>query len=487
MYPFDRTKDGLYYVEQVQKKLVSPKELVEKAFCKIEKENPILNAVTHTRKEKALQEAKKQDFSGKVYGGIPILVKGLGQDLAGEPSTSGAKLLKNNRAKQTSHFAAMLQKAGFIVIGQTNTPEFGFKNITEPELYGPARNPWNTNHSPGGSSGGAAAAVASGMSPVAGASDGGGSIRIPASFTGLVGLKPTRGRTPIGPGVGRNWQGASISFALTKSIRDTAAMLDALQVVQPAAAFQTPLFESGYINLLKEKSAKKFRVAFSLASPVGSAVSEEAKQAVLDTVKWLEANGHQVTEAAPDIDGIHLMKSYYLMNSGETTAMLEGIEQSLQRKLTIEDMELVTWVLFQAGKSISAASYSQSLNTWDQAAETMATFNETYDLYLTPATAETAPKVGTQWQSAATLERMRQIDSFSSAEQQQIVWEMFEKSLPITPFGMQANLTGQPSISLPTYLAANGLPLGIQFTAPKGKEDWLLAIGQEMEQDGQFI
>src|SRR5699024_1671311 len=253
--------------------------------------------------------------------------------------------------------------------------------------------------------------------------------------------------TPIGPGAGRNWQGASISFALTKSIRDTAAMLDALQVVQPAAAFQTPLFEKGYLNALTEKPAKKFRIAFSLTSQIHSVISEEAKQAVLDTVKWLEANGHQVTEATPDIDGIHLMKSYYIMNSGETTAMLEGIEQSLQRKLTIEDMELVTWALFNAGKSLSAASYSQSLNTWDQAAETMATFNETYDLYLTPATAETAPKVGTQWQSAATLERMRQIDSFSSAEQQQIVWEMFEKSLPITPFGMQANLTGQPSIS----------------------------------------
>lgn len=483
----DRSKDGLYYAEQIRKKAVSPKELVEDAFLKIEKENPRLNAVTHTRREKALQEAVAKDISSKPFGGVPILVKGLGQNLAGEPSTSGSTLLKNHVAQKTSHYVEALQDAGFIVIGQTNTPEFGFKNITEPDLYGPTRNPWNTAYSPGGSSGGAAAAVTSGMTPVAGASDGGGSIRIPASFTGLVGLKPTRGRTPIGPGAGRNWQGASISFALTKSIRDTAAMLDALQVVQPAAAFQTPLFEKGYLNALKEKPAKKFRIAFSLASPIHSVVSEEAKQAVLDTVKWLEANGHQVTEAAPDIDGIHLMKSYYIMNSGETTAMLEGIEQSLQRKLTIEDMELVTWALFNAGKSLSAASYSHTLNTWDQTAETMAHFNETYDLYLTPATAEAAPKVGAEWQSEAILERMRHISSFSSAEQQQIVWDMFDKSLPVTPFGMQANLTGQPAISLPTHLTASGLPIGVQFTAPKGKEDWLLTLGQEMEQDGQFI
>lgn len=181
------------------------------------------------------------------------------------------------------------------------------------------------------------------------------------------------------------------------------------------------------------------------------------------------------------------MKSYYVMNSGETTAMMESIETTLQRKLTIDDMELVTWVLYNAGKTISAAAYSKTLNTWDRAAEVMAEFNQEFDLFLTPATAESAPKVGTQWQDEDMLERMRNIAAVDSAEQQQVVWDMFDKSLPITPFGMQANLTGQPSISLPVHLTAEGLPLGIQFTAPKGKEDWLLAIGRDMEADGQFI
>lgn len=482
----NREQDGLFYAEQIRNKKITPKELVEQAFQVIEKENPYLNAVIHTRKEQALKESEERDFNGKPYGGVPILVKGLGQSLAGEPSTSGAHLLKDSVAKQTSHFTQALIDAGFIVIGQTNVPEFGFKNITEPELYGPSRNPWNTDYSPGGSSGGAAASVVSGMVPVAGASDGGGSIRIPASFTGLVGLKPTRGRTPLGPGSGRNWQGASISFALTKSIRDTAAMMDVLQTIQPAAAFQTPLFTEGYVNAL-EKPTPHFSIAYSLESPILSEVSEEAKNAVLKTVDWLKAQGHSVIKKTPPIDGVNLMKSYYVMNSGETTAMMESIETTLQRKLTIDDMELVTWVLYNAGKTISAAAYSKTLNTWDRAAEVMAEFNQEFDLFLTPATAESAPKVGTQWQDEDMLERMRNIAAVDSAEQQQVVWDMFDKSLPITPFGMQANLTGQPSISLPVHLTAEGLPLGIQFTAPKGKEDWLLAIGRDMEADGQFI
>lgn len=482
----NREQDGLFYAEQIRNKSVTPKELVEQAFQLIEKENPQLNAVIHTRKEKALKEAEERDFSGKPYGGVPILVKGLGQALVGEPSTSGSHLLKDSIAIQTSHFTQALIDAGFIVIGQTNVPEFGFKNITEPELYGPSRNPWNPDFSPGGSSGGAAASVASGMVPISGASDGGGSIRIPASFTGLVGLKPTRGRTPIGPGSGRNWQGASISFALTKSIRDTAAMMDVLQTIQPAAAFQTPLFAEGYMNAL-DKTTPKFSIAYSLKSPVLSEVSEDAKKAVLKTVDWLKAQGHMVVEKTPPIDGVDLMKSYYIMNSGETTAMMESIETTLQRKLTIDDMELVTWVLYNAGKTISAAAYSKTLNTWDRAAEVMAEFNEEFDLFLTPATADSAPKISTPWQDEAMLERMRTITEVDSAAQQQVVWDMFDKSLPITPFGMQANLTGQPSISLPVHLTAEGLPLGVQFTAPKGKEDWLLAIGRDMEADGQFI
>ena len=242
----DRQKDALYYTELLRTKKVSPEELIVDAFKKIDRENPRYNAVVHTRREKALHEARTRDFGNTLFGGVPILIKDLGQDLAGEPSTSGSQLLRNYVAPRTSHFIEAIEKAGFIVIGQTSTPEFGFKNITDAVIHGPTRNPFNRDHSPGGSSGGAAAAVASDMVAIATASDGGGSIRIPASFTGLVGLKPTRGRTPVGPGAYRGWQGASISFALTKTVRDTAMMLDALQTIQAAAPFQTPLFPSSH-------------------------------------------------------------------------------------------------------------------------------------------------------------------------------------------------------------------------------------------------
>ncbi|WP_034551512.1 amidase [Carnobacterium funditum] len=483
----DRENDGLASAKRLHENKTTPFELVEDAFKQIEIENPKWNAVIHSRKEKALQEALNKDFSNTLFGGLPILVKGLGQDIADEPSTSGSRLLKNHYAKQTSNFAKALEKAGFIVIGQTNTPEFGFKNITDPSLYGPTRNPWNRDCTPGGSSGGAAASIVSAMVQISGASDGGGSIRIPAAFSGLVGLKPTRGRTPIGPGSGRGWQGASISFALTKSIRDTAAMMDVLQTVQELAAFQTPLFEVGYLNTLQKTASKKFKIAYSLASPVHGPVSLDAKKSVMMTVDWLRQQGYEVVECTPDIDGVALMQSYYTMNAGETAAMMENLEKSLQRALTINDMELMTWTLYNTGKSISAATYSNSLTAWDTAAETMAHFHETYDLYLTPTTADTAPLIDAKLQTDEQIEQMKHVTELTASEQQTLVWDMFAASLAITPFTQQANLTGQPAISLPVYLTKKGLPLGIQFTAPKGKEDWLLSIGYEMEQAGLFI
>ena len=483
MFQLNREEDALHFASLVQNKVVSPKELVAQAIDKIRKENPALNAVIHPRFEAALKEAESRDYTGKPFGGVPILVKDMGQTLAGEPSTSGSVLLKDNISSRTSHFTQKLLDAGFIIIGQSNVPEFGFKNITDARIYGPARNPWNPNYSPGGSSGGAGAAVAAGMVPVAGASDGGGSVRIPASFTGLVGLKPTRGRMPVGPGSGRNWQGASIDFALTKSIRDTVAMLEATQTIQLAAAFQTPLLPKGFIV----NGRRKFRVAYSLQSPVLSDVGEEAKAAVMKIVRWLEANGHDVVEKDPDYDGVALMESYYIMNCGETTSMLQGMEKNLGRPFTLDDMELVTWVLYQAGKNVSAAEYSNTLKRWDAAAEIMAHFHEDFDLLLTPTTAETAPLVDTDWQSADLKEKMANIQEFSASEQQKIVWDMFALSLPLTPFGMQANLTGAPSLSLPVHVTKAGLPLGIQFTAPKGREDWLLGLGEAIEADGLFI
>lgn len=487
VFTVDRKKDALYYSELIKKGNVSSEELIQSSFLKIKEHNPLLNAVVHTRDNKSIQASLEYSWKDKPFGGVPILIKELGQNMVGEPARAGSKLLKDNTSSYTSHFVTQLIKAGFIPIGSTNVPEFGFTNITHSELFGPTRNPYNTELNAGGSSGGAAAAVASGMVPLAGASDGGGSIRIPASFTGLIGLKPTRGRTPVGPGSGRAWQGAAISFALTKSMRDTAAMLDSMQVVQAAAAFSTPLYSDGYLNSIKKPFKTSKKIAYSLKSPIGSPVSHEAEKAVMNAVSWLEKKGFNVVEDEMDANGTDLMRSYYVMNAAETAALLGNLEKARGRPITRGDVELLTWVLFQAGKAVSAVEYSNTLSTWDAAAEKAALFNETYDLYLQPATADTAPRVDKIYWNDNFKNNMRHIDNFSPNEQQQLIWDMWEESLTLTPFTQQANLTGQPAISLPTHLTKNGLPLGIQFTAPKGHEHWLLQIGQMMESDGLFV
>ncbi|MFC4023281.1 amidase [Oceanobacillus longus] len=481
--------DATEMANLIKEKEITAKELMETAFKQLEKVNPSLNVVTHTRREKALEEAERISIDAAPFNGVPMLLKNISQSLEGEPITSGSKLLQGNHAKYDSYFVKKFRDAGFHFMGHTNAPEFGLKNITEPEMYGPTRNPWNTEYSPGGSSGGAAAAIASGIVPMAGASDGGGSIRIPASFTGLFGLKPTRGRTPVGPGYGRQWQGASINFALSRSVRDSAAMLDILQVVQPEAAFQTPLFPRSYTDAMIEDIQRPLSIGFSKMSPVGTPVSEDAKIAVEKTVRWLEAQGHVIEEVDNHVDGSQLMKDYYLMNSGEMNATIIGLERALGRKITADDIEIESWILHQAGKSVSAAAYADSLASWDTAAEKMANFHRIYDFYITPATAYTAPKVGELTHEKQEQEKLRSKmkEMKTVAEQQALIYDMFLPSLTYTPFSQLANLTGQPAMSVPVHLSEEGLPLGVQVIAQKGEEHRLLQLANKIEQSGLWV
>lgn len=481
------SEDGIGLAELIKKKKVSPKELVEAAYDRIGEVNPQLNAVVRTRKEKVLKEISDLQIGEQPFAGVPLLLKDISQAVEGEPLTSGSKLFLDNIARRDSNFVARLRKAGFLFIGHTNTPEFGLKNITEPEIHGPTRNPWNPEYSSGGSSGGAAASIASGIVPIAGASDGGGSIRIPASFTSLVGLKPTRGRTPVGPGVGRQWQGASIDFVLSRSVRDSAALLDVLQTVQTEAAFQTPLFPGSFLNEINKPNNQKFRIAFTTESPVGTPVSEEAKHAIYKTVQWLEEQGHIVEEKVNNVDGIRLMENYYIMNNGEMAGMVDSMEKALGRAITANDMEIVSWVLTVAGKSVTAAEFTQSIAEWDVAAAQMAQFHQNFDLYLTPSTAYSAPQIGELTHSEKEIAELLKISTLNKFDQQKLVYKMFEPSLTYTPYTQLANLTGQPAISVPIHLTVNGLPLGVQFMAPKGKEDWLLKIASEMEQSDIWV
>lgn len=481
----DYFTDASELARAITMKKISPKEVVLETIDRIEKLNPYLNAVVSKQYEKALEDSINRDFRGKPFGGVPILLKDLGQEEEGELVTSGSPLFKNYRAKQTSHYVRRLKDMGFIVLGRTNTPEFGFKNISDSRLHGVANLPDDWSRNAGGSSGGAAAVVSAGIVPIAAASDGGGSIRIPASFNGLIGLKPTRGRIPVGPGSYRGWQGASVNFAMTKSVRDTKRLLYYLQTCQMESPFVLPKLSE---KTLFKNSNSPLKIAVLFDSPIGSALSDDAKKALQKAIAFFndDKDNVEVLTKQP-LDGFEAMKTYYLMNSVETAAMFDKIGAGMERALNQDDMELMTWAIYQSGKSILAKTYSKLLNRWDYYSEKMANFHKKYDIILTPTVNQVAPKHGEFNLDDDLKIRLSHITSASVSEQQDLIWEMFEKSLSWTPFTQQSNLTGQPAISLPIYRNQEGLSLGVQLIAAKGREDILLNIAQKWEDEKRFL
>lgn len=479
--------DAVGLAELVKKGDITTKELAALSFTRLQEVDKELNAVTQTRGRQVKEELSQLNPNAP-FSGVPFYVKDISQTIEGEISTGGSKLMKNAKASVTSNLVHDFHQAGLITLGYSATPEFALKNITEAKINGPTRNPWNTNYSPGGSSGGAAALVASGVTPIAGASDGGGSIRIPASFTGLFGLKPTRGRTSVGPGVGRQWQGAAIDFVLTRSVLDSATMLTNLQTIQEEAAFQTPLLPGSYENVMQAPFDRPLKIGFTTASPVGTPVSTDAINAVQKVVTYLAEQGHHVEEADNQIDGKQLMRNYYLMNSGEISALTTQIETMLERPLTLEDVEIETWMLHRAGKQVSAAEFTSSIASWDEAAAKMAAFHQQYDFYITPASAFTAPEIGELTHGEAEVHMLaEQMEIKDPHEQQQLIYDMFLPSLTFTPFTQLANITGQPGMNLPVHVTDEGLPLGVQVMASKGDEHRLLQLAHKIEQSPLWI
>ncbi|MGO2695347.1 amidase [Bavariicoccus seileri] len=479
-------KDATWYAERVKERKISPFELVDQAIKKIERVNPSLNAVIHPRFEKAYAEARTFQNFDAPFSGIPILLKDMGQTLAGEPSTSGAKLLKDIISSTTNNYVKRLIDLGFIIVGQTNVPEFGFKNVSDSKLYGPVHNPKDLSRQAGGSSGGAAALVASGVVHLSPASDGGGSIRIPASFNGLIGLKPSRGRIVTGPNGWRGWQGASVNFALTKSVRDTKKLLMGLQDYQMASPFNlTPITKEDMDKpldlFLKEDLKRPLKVAMCTDSPIGI-VSQTAINGVEQVAHQLESFGHDIINL-PELpfNGIEAMNDYYLMNGAETAAMMSQIEQGIGRSLTKDDMEPVSWAIYQYGKTITAAQYSNSLARWDQLAAQYDLFFDNYDLLLQPTTNDVAPLIDFPFQSKPILERCQNAEKLHEKQLARLVWNLFAKSLEYTPFTQQANIAGIPSISLPIYNDfQTNLPLGIQFSTRKGQDQLLLQVAERL-------
>ncbi|MFR2057978.1 MAG: amidase, partial [Streptococcus salivarius] len=422
--------DATAMAEALRNKTVSPRELVKYTISEAEKTNTKINAIVSQRYEKALEEAETRDFSDKPFAGVPIFLKDLGQEQAGEPSTAGSRLFTSYRAKETDNYVKKLEELGFIIIGRSSTPEFGFKNISDAQVHGPVNLPDDVRRNAGGSSGGAAALVSSGISPLAPASDGGGSIRIPASFNGLIGLKPTRGRIPVGPGSFRGWQGASVQFALTKSVRDTKRLLYHMQTCQ----MESPLSCPSLTKIFRTSSSTS-EDCFFYGISYWWKVSESAIAATKKAARALESLGHHVHEITyQPLNGIEAMQSYYIMNSVETAAMFDGIKAGLGRQMTLEDMELMTWAIFQSGQKIPAKVYSKVLTQWDQYSHQMANFHESYDILLTPTVADVAPKHGQFALSESLQNQLKHMSEFDWPKQQELIWDMFANSLDWTPF-----------------------------------------------------
>ena len=471
--------------QMVLSKEISPLELVEDSIQKATLLNPSLNAIVYTQYEEAIEKAKRFSLKNQPFAGVPLFLKDLGQEQKGSICTYGSRLFKDVKSMHTDNFVKRLDNLGFIILGRTNTPEFGFKTVSDSLLHGPVRNAVNLDRNAGGSSGGAAAVVASGITPIAAASDGGGSIRIPASHNGLIGLKPSRGRVISGPGSYRGWNGATVHFAMTKTIQDTRNLLFHLQEYQMESPFPLPKLSAKELYL--PDKLKPLKVSVLLQSPVGEEVSKDSVDAVMKIANFFENHGHFVTLLQKDpVDGIALQKGFYIISAVETALMFQNIERLLGRQVTRDDMELMTWAIYRSGLDISGMEYSKVASSWDSYTYQMAQLHEQYDVLLLPAVANAAPSLVPYELSADLQSKLSRIDDFTKDQKQQLLWEMFEESVADTPFTQRFNITGQPAISLPVHHTKDGLPIGVQLAAAKGREDLLLQIAEWFEQ-GQLL
>ena len=463
----------------VAKGEVTPAELLEAAFARIEAGEPSINAMSQNFRDKA-QAQLAGPLTGP-FAGVPFLLKDLDMEYAGAKLTMGCVAAKNYVPPRNAELVNRFLAAGLVIAGSTTTPELGLKATTETALHGATRNPWNTEHTPGGSSGGAGAAVAAGYVPMAAAADGGGSIRIPAAFNGLFGLKPSRGRVPIGPYAGELWDGCVVSHVITRSVRDSAAMLDALQGPAPGDPFIIAPPERPYAAEVGAK-VETLRIGFSVASPIGGRVDADCRDGVLKAAKLLESLGHRVEEAAPALDGKAVASAYMTMYFGHVAATVKHVQHLTGAPESAFDTDTRSLALL--GRALSAETFVTSHRSWNTFARAMAAFHDTFDIYLTPATAMGPAKIGElltpkSQQSAAKL--LISLNAGSLLLKSGIVDKLAFNNLERTPYTQLANLTFCPAMSVPLHWGADGLPVGVHFSAKFGAEGMLFRLAAQLE------
>jgi amidase len=453
--------DGLGLAELVNTGQVSAQELLNAAIERVERCNPAINAVVN----RLFDEAKAAIASGLPCGpftGVPYLLKDLGVYYAGTVTSAGSAFLRDVVADHDSEIVTRMKRAGLVIFGKTNTSELGLSTSAEPKLFGPTRNPFNQAFSAGGSSGGAAAAVASGMVPMAHATDGGGSIRVPASCCGLFGLKPNRARNPMGPDFGEGWSGASVGHAVTRSVRDSAALLDATAGPDIGDPYWAPPPKRPYLAEVGADPGR-LKIAFSTRAWNGQEVDPECVAAVVEAAKLCESLGHHLEPASPDIDAHEHGKASHIIIAANTRRALEAHGANRGRDPSADDVEAVTWSMAEFGRTATASDYAHALVSIHRIGRVVARFFCRFDILLTPTQCKPPPKLGTLAMTGADPEAYMQA------------------ILGTIAFTALFNACGNPAMSVPLHWSANGLPIGVQFVGPFGDEATLLRLAAQLE------
>lgn len=453
--------DALGLAQLVRDRQVSGEELLDRAIARVEAVNPKINAVVLKHYDEARRQLAQTPPQGP-FAGVPFLLKDLNVSLAGTVTTNGCRAYADWTASGDSTLPRRAKAAGLTLFGKTASPEFGLTVTTESALWGATRNPWNLEHIAGGSSGGAAAAVAARISPIAHASDGGGSIRIPAACCGLFGLKPSRGRIPSDLGVGIGWNGLSTQHAVSLTVRDSAALLDVLAGPEPGDSVVPPAPETSFLSA-SQRPPRPLRIVLAEATPTGVPVHPDCHAAMGETVRLLESLGHTVEVQTLKVDGFALRDALSLTISVDIASRLDRRGAERGRPVGQDEVEPVTWAMAQRGREVGALAYAHARALFDAAGGELGRMFQTFDLILSPTLAEPPGLLGRLGLSPTDVgEYVRALGAFS-------------------PYTALENQTGVPAMSVPLHWNADGLPIGVMFVAPFGGEPLLFSLAGQLE------
>jgi amidase len=476
--------DGLALAELVRRGQVSPGELLEEAIARAERVNPRINAIVAPLYDQARREAAALPASDGPFRGLPLLLKDLDAALAGVPLTAASRYLANYRPARDATIVQRFRRAGAIVFGKTNLPELGITPFTESKLFGPARNPWNLALSPGGSSGGAAAAVAAGIVPLAHANDGGGSIRIPASCCGLFGLKPTRGRTPVGPDDTQLWSGFAIAHVVSRSVRDSAAMLDAIAGPEPTSPYWAPPAARPF---LAEVGAPPGRLRVALTKrPFVTSVRPHADCAAAadDAARLLADLGHHVEEVDHDIDSDGFARDFFVLVAVEIAALIAHVAEGMGRRPRRGEIETSTAITATVGRQQTAVRAATARRRLEAAVRAVQATYEKFDLVLSPTLGLPPPVIGTLAPRGAEAfghDVLVALHLGFLLRLPGVVEAAVRRVFAFIPFTPLANISGEPAMTVPLAWNGDGLPIGVQLQARFGDEATLFRVAAQLE------